>query len=585
MQAHLREQINSAITQLQQQGKLPADLPLDIQIEYARDNKHGDFACNIALILAKVAKSNPRALATAIVAALPGSALIANVELAGPGFINFFMTDVAWQQVVKEILAARSSFGTSKTHAGQRIHMEYVSSNPTGPLHVGHGRSAAYGASLANLLEAVGYDVHREYYVNDAGRQMQILATSIWLRYLQAHQVDIRFPQNGYVGDYVNHMAEQLSEQVGKSLLHPITEVLQDVPADESEGGNKDQHIDALISNAKRLLGDAFQTIFKLGLETMLRDIETDLEEFHVHYDEWFSEQSLFDNGAMTHALNVLREKGYLYEKEEALWFKSSELGDDKDRVLRRSNGQYTYFTPDIAYHLTKLERGNTKIIDVLGADHHGYVQRMRAAIKALTDKDDVLIVPLLQFVSLYRGTTKIPMSTRGGQFVTLRELREEVGNDAARFFYVMRKADQTMDFDLELAKSKSNENPVYYIQYAHARVCSVLRQLSEKGIAWTVGEGIEKLSQLTDEIERGLFKKLLRYPEIIENAANNHEPSLLANYLRELAAEFHRYYNHSQFIIDDVNLRNARLNLISAIKQVIENGLALLGVSAPEKM
>lgn len=592
MKELLHQQIETAIWHLQKQQKLPADLSIEIQIERARDEKKGDFACNTALMLAKAAKHKPRDIAELIVAELPKSDLIAKVEIAGPGFINFFLSDSALQHVVNEILAARSAFGCSKNHSDKRIHIEYVSSNPTGPLHVGHGRSAAFGASLANILEAVGFEVHREYYVNDAGRQMNILATSVWLRYLELNGEKLNFPSNGYKGEYIKDIATQLKDEFHDDFIKPVNEVYVKVPedakADADEANNKhakEAHIDALIYNTQRLLSENYHTIFSFALTNILDDIREDLAEYRVTYDEWFSEQRLVDAGAIEHAIQVLQEKNYLYEQESALWFKSSLFQDDKDRVIQRANGQYTYFASDIAYHLNKLERGYDHLINILGADHHGYVPRLRAAIEAFSGKNNVLTAPLIQFVSLYRDKEKIAMSTRSGKFVTLRALRNEVGDDAARFFYLLRKANQHMDFDLELAKSKSNDNPVYYIQYAHARICSVLRQLQEKSINWQVGEGIEYLSLLNTANERSILKLLRRYPEVIEVAARDYEPHVLVQYLRELATAFHSYYNNQQFIVNDTALRQARLNLIVAIKQVLINALALLGVSAPEEM
>ena len=584
----LKQTISTAISQLQAQFTLPDSLSLDIQIERSKDDSKGDFACNIALMLAKQAGMKPRELAEKIVAQVDVTENIKKIEIAGPGFINFFLSEHAFLSVIHTVLAERTAYGTCQQFKNTPIHLEYVSSNPTGPLHVGHGRSAAYGASLANLLEAVGYKVHREYYVNDAGRQMHILATSVWLRYLALSGVNITFPVNGYQGEYVKVIAEQLMQEHQQAFVVSKEVVLADVPADLNDDGegDKEKHIDGLINNAKTLLGvENYSIIFQLALKTILTDIREDLAGFRVTFDEWFSEQQLIDNGMIEHTFDVLREKGYLYEKEGALWFKASEFGDEKDRVLQKSNGDRTYFANDIAYHLNKLERGNAHIIDVLGADHHGYIARMRAAIEAFTGKKDVLTVPLIQFVSLYRGKEKVAMSTRGGEFVTLRELRNEVGNDAARFFYVMRKADQAMDFDLELAKSRSNENPVYYIQYAHARICSVFRQLKEKKLTWIVGEGVEHLEQLTESPERALLKFLGRYPEVVFSAATQYEPHQLVHYLRELAADFHSYYNTSLFIVEDEPRRCARLHLITVIKQVLANGLALLGVSAPESM
>lgn len=584
----MKQALQQYLTQaLQQLPQMPDPLPVAVQIEESKDAKNGDFASNIALMLAKQVAKSPQELAQQIIDNLPVSDHVERVEIAGPGFINFFLKPAALGHVVNEIIAARTSYGHSYQHQDTKVHVEYVSSNPTGPLHVGHGRSAAYGASLANILEAVGYQVHREYYVNDAGRQMDILATSIWLRYLQLLGTELQFPVNGYKGEYLEQIASQLHEKYKQQFLHPIKKVYANVPADLDLNGNGDKelHIDGLIENAKQLLGDDYSAVLQFGLDIILTDIREDLAEFRVMFDQWYSERSLVDEGAIDHALQVLADKKFTYQKEGAIWFKATEFGDEKDRVLVRSNGSRTYFANDIAYHLTKLERDNNLVIDILGADHHGYVLRVKAAMQALTGRGDALVTPLLQFVSLYRGKEKVAMSTRAGEFVTLRQLRNEVGNDAARFFYVMRKADQAMDFDLELAKAKSNENPVYYIQYAHARVCSVLRQCADKKVKWKLGDGIKHLSLLTEAAETTLFKSLARYPDIVSNAADRYEPHLIAHYLRQLATELHAYYNSHQFLVEDVNLRAARLNLICAVKQVIANGLALLGVNAPEEM
>jgi len=453
-------------------------------------------------------------------------------------------------------------------------------------LHVGHGRGAAYGGVVANLLAAVGYAVQREYYVNDAGRQMDILAVSIWLRYLEECGERLPFPGNGYRGEYVRDIAWELHKEAGDRYRCPADRVMAGLPPDEPDGGDKEEHIDALISRAQILLGtEHYQTIAQSGCDHILGDIREDLGEFGLHFDEWFSERILMEAGAVESALGKLREAGHLYEKEGALWFASSALGDEKDRVVRRENGQTTYFASDIAYHMNKLARGFERIIDIWGADHHGYVPRLQAAMQAMGEDPSKLEVLLVQFAVLYRGKEKISMSTRAGEFVTLRQLRNEVGKDAARFFYVMRRAEQHMDFDLKLACSQSNDNPVYYVQYAHARVCSVLRQLDEKGFERNLTQGMEQLERLVEPHELALIGTLSRYPEIVERAALQREPHQLTQYLRELANDFHTYYNAHQFLVDDDALRNARLNLICAVRQVIANGLSLLDVSAPESM
>ena len=586
MKNSIEDLIDQAINNLKQQEILDASLQPTIQVTRTRDVTHGDFASNIAMMLAKQAGRNPRELAQALVAALPENEHVHKVEIAGPGFINFFLHQQTTLDIIRTILDRGDRFGTSEVGHGEKVQIEFVSANPTGPLHVGHGRGAAYGATVAALMRAVGYDVDCEYYVNDAGRQMNILAASVWLRYLQQQDVGIAFPANGYRGDYVLDIARALAEQHGDAFVHDAGSVMDGIPADEPDGGDKETHIDALIERAKQLLGsDGYRVVFEAGLDSILADIADDLEEFGVHYDIWYSEQTLADRKLIEKAVDQLKDAGHVYEKNGALWFRSTDFGDEKDRVIIRDNGQATYFASDIAYHMDKFARGFQRVINIWGADHHGYVPRVKAAISALGEDENKLEILLVQFAILYRGGERVQMSTRSGSFVTLRELREEVGNDAARFFYVMRKCEQHMDFDLDLAKSQSNDNPVYYIQYAHARVCSVLRQLAEKNLAHDIDAGNNSLELLTEAHETDLAIQLSKYPETVEKAAINAEPHLLVHYLRELANQFHTYYNAHQFIVEDDAIRNARLNLISAVSQVIYSGLGLLGVSAPESM
>lgn len=583
----MKDKIHSLLTEAVQQ--LAATDILDsapssdsIEVSRTRDASHGDFASNIAMKLAKQARRNPREVAQAIIDALPSDDMVERAEIAGPGFINFYVARDATLSTVSTVLEQGEQYGKSDIGAGQAIQVEFVSANPTGPLHVGHGRGAAYGAVVANLLSAVGYQVEREYYVNDAGRQMHILAASVWLRYLDLAGETLVFPSNGYQGDYIWDIAADLHREDGDAYRFPSEDIFNNVPADEPDGGDKEAHIDGIIEQAQALLGpERYRIVFDAGLTRIIEDIRQDLKAFGVEYDTWFSERSLEEQGAVQNAIGALNAAGFLYEESGALWFKSTEFGDEKDRVIKRENGQPTYFASDIAYHLNKMERGFDKVIDMWGADHHGYVPRVKASLKALTGDDSKLDVLLVQFAILYRSGEKMQMSTRSGQFVTLRELREEVGRDAARFFYVMRRHDQHLDFDLDLAKSQSNDNPVYYIQYAHARISSVMRQLAEKGL--TLGEG--ELSRLTDSHESDLITQLARYPELLKNAALAKEPHQIANYLRELATQFHTYYNAQQFIVDDESLRNARLSLCLAVQQVLRNGLTLLGVSAPEHM
>lgn len=585
MKVQIAQLLETAIQALTDQQVLPADINIDIQVENTRDKTHGDFATNLALMLAKKAKTNPRALAQQICDALPNSSVIDKTEIAGPGFINFFVNDAAIYSVIGEVLEAGESFGLNSAVSAERVQVEFVSANPTGPLHVGHGRGAAYGATVADLLQAVGVKVEREYYVNDAGRQMNILATSVWLRYLELHGATLAFPANGYQGAYIRDIASDLQQRCGDKLQRSIDLVFADIHADEPQGGDKDLHIDALIERAQALLQDDYNELFNAGLGAILADIREDLGEFGVDYQCWFSERSLTSSGDVDNALERLQQSGHLYEKEGNLWFRSTDYGDDKDRVVKRANGQTTYFASDIAYHMNKFERGFDKVINVWGADHHGYIVRVKAAIQALGYDPERLVVKLVQFAILYRSGERVQMSTRSGSFVTLRELREEVGNDACRFFYVTRKADQHMDFDLDLAKSESKDNPVYYIQYAHARVCSVLRKLESEGMHWNQSEGLTALARLDSDAERDLVTALGKYSETLNNAALNFEPHLLANYLRELASDFHTYYNGHKMLIDDVELRNARITLSMAVRQVLANGLKLLGVSAPEQM
>lgn len=586
MKADIQALLQTALDTLVASGELPVDSAVAVPITRTRDEAHGDFATSVALQLAKPARRKPREIAEALVAHLPQDPRIESVEIAGPGFINLKLSRAARLSVIESVLDQGPDYGRSSFGGGRRIQVEFVSANPTGPLHVGHGRGAAYGAVVANLLGAAGYHVHREYYVNDAGRQMNILAASVWLRYLERCGSRLVFPVNGYKGDYVREIAETLYAEEGDGWAVDSKVVFEDIPPDEPSGGDKELHIDALIARARTLLGDnRYQFVFELGLNRILDDIREDLRDFGVEYDEWFSERSLAEQGLVNKAIERLRNAGHIYEKGGALWFCSTKFGDEKDRVVQRENGQTTYFASDIAYHMNKLERGYERVIDIWGADHHGYVPRVKAALQAMGEDPARLDVLLVQFAILYRGGERVQMSTRSGSFVTLRELREEVGNDAARFFYVMRAASQHLDFDLDLAKSQSSDNPVYYIQYAHARVASVMRQLSEKGLTHDPGHGAANAHRLESPQERSLVSQLARYPEMIEEAAIAAEPHQVAHFLRELAQGFHAWYNAEQFLVEDASLRDARLNLCLALQQVIRNGLELLGVSAPETM
>lgn len=552
-------------------------------VERTRDPQHGDFTTNIAMRLAKSLGKNPRDIASMIIDQMPASELVDKIEIAGPGFINFRVSSKALHDELAHVLQQGSCYGHQEIRPEPKILLEFVSANPTGPLHVGHGRHAAYGATVGNLLEAAGFKVDREYYVNDAGRQMDILGVSVWLRLLEQNRVRISFPEAGYKGDYIGQIVASLDTSGMPEIS--ADELVAGLPADGPDG-DKEAHIDALINAGRELLGiHHFQRIRKQALDSILSDIEDDLKGFGVTFDRWFFEQSLTDDSLIHDALIILKERGMLYEKDGATWFRATDYGDEKDRVVVRENGQTTYFASDIAYHNDKRKRGYDHLLDILGSDHHGYQARVRAGLEAMGYGGDSLEVELMQFVTLYRAGEKQSMSTRSGEFVTLRQLREEVGNDAARFFYVMRSNDQHLDFDLELAKSHSNDNPVYYIQYAHARVASVFRQLEEKSLKYDQTTGIDNFGLLEEPHEKSLMSTLSRFPEVIELAANNRAPQHLVHYLRDLANEFHTYYNAHTFIVDDDSLRNARLALITATRVMIASGLKIIGVSAPESM
>ena len=582
MKDQLQDLLNKCIQELISKGTLN-EMPSKIRIDHTKDNSHGDYATNIALMLSKQAKMSPVELAKIIIDQFEQKSFIKKIEIAGPGFINFFMSQETSSSIVNEIIDQAALYGSSEIGHGKKVLLEYVSANPTGPLHVGHGSGAAYGATVSNLLRNAGFIVDNEYYVNDAGRQMDILTVSIYLRYLTICGESLRFPDNGYQGQYINDIAQVIYEASGQEFHLKSDLVFENVSKDGSEGGDKEIHIDQLIERAKSILGVRFKAVFKVGIESILGGIKNDLAEFGVIFEKWFSEQSLIDSGLSEACISKLKDSKNLYEKDGALWFKTTNYGDEKDRVVVRDNGNHTYFASDIAYHLEKLERGYDKIINVWGADHHGYIPRVKASIEALGHDPNKLEILLVQFANLYRGGSKVQMSTRSGSFVTLEDLRAEVGNDAARFFYILRKSEQHMDFDLDLAKSKTNENPVYYIQYAHARICSVFRQADEKEIELDVSQ--TNLTLLTEEIEKDLLRELSRFKSVLESSAIQYEPHQLAYYLRDLSNHFHSYYNACKFIVDDKNLTQARLALISATQQILKNGLSILGVGAPESM
>lgn len=553
-----------------------ADTP--VLLERPKQAEHGDLACNIAMQLAKKLKTNPRQLAERLIEALRAQPAFAEgyvsaVEIAGAGFINLRLSPKTKQAVVARVLAEGLAFGRGAP-TGKKVQVEFVSANPTGPLHVGHGRGAAYGASLSNLLAFCGDEVQREFYINDAGRQMDILAASVWLRYLESLGASVAFPEDGYRADYVRTIAADLAKTHGQRFERDTTALPQATSAEDADAA-----LDALINHAKAVLAADWREVHRFALDAMLADQRDDLGAFGVVYDRWFSEQSLHDSGDIERAMKVLEARGHLLEKDGALWFRSTAFGDEKDRVVRRENGALTYFASDIAYHLNKFECGYDRMINVWGADHHGYIPRVKGALTALGLDADRLVVSLVQFAVLYRNGEKVAMGKRSGDFVTLRDLRTEVGNDAARFFYVLRKSDQHLDFDLDLAKSQSNENPVYYIQYAHARVCSVFTQAGADA-AQGADTGL-----LTNPRELVLMQRLGEFPEIVQAAARDLAPHAVAFYLRDLAADFHSYYNAERILVEDASLSKARLALCAATRQVLASGLALLGVGAPERM
>ena len=597
--------LDSAAKVLIDQDILPNDWQNNSQITRSKSPEHGDYASNIALTAAKAAKSNPRALAEQLIGALPDNDSIAKLEVAGPGFINIFLNTGAKFAVLDAIFDNNERYGLTDEFSDKKIQVEFVSANPTSSLHVGHGRGAAFGMSVANLLEAVGYKVTREYYVNDAGRQMDILAASTYLRYLELNGEQVHFPVGGYQGDYVTDIAQTIKTQQADAYVHPYAEISANVPKDvvfetnadgeqELVSGDINAHIDGIIANSKQALGDNYEIFLNAALSEILEDIKDDLNDFGVRFERWFSEKSIADE--IEPVLAELESKGHLYEKDGNTWFRSTDFGDEKDRVVRRANGLTTYFASDIAYHKNKFERGFDTVINVWGADHHGYIARVRAALTALGIDEKRLEVILVQFVALWRGEEKIQMSSRSGKFVTLRELREEVGNDAARFYYVARKPEVHIDFDLELAKSQSKDNAVYYIQYAHARVCSVLEKLNAKGFNVDDAQGKAMQNLLQAEAESELIKLLAAYPATLKRAATGYDPHVLTNYLKDLASLFHAWYNDNRILPvsiiadetptqEELDLMQARLRLSKAVRQVLANGLSLLGLSAPTNM
>lgn len=587
MKSQLSLLLGEAVARLVADGLLPAGTAPEIRLDATKDKAHGDFATNLAMMLAKPAGKPPRAIAEALVAALPANAIITRVDIAGPGFINFFLAQDSQFAAVRRILDNYEAFARPNVGKGEKVLLEFVSANPTGPMHVGHGRGAAFGSALGNLLAATGHVVSREYYINDYGRQTDILAVSLWLRYLENFGAPVQMPSRAYPSAYVTECAQRLADAFGERFRKHYADVMTGIPADSAESGDefkklKEDHIDALIERAKQMLGAAdYRILQQFGLDEQMRMIRSTLGNLNVQFERFFSERELVESGAVDKAIARLRDAGHAYEQDGALWLRTTAHGDEKDRVLLRDDGSFTYFASDIAYHLDKLERGYDSLVDVWGADHHGYIARVRSAIDYLSGKGDRFHVALIQFVTLASGR----MGKRSGNFVTLQDLIDEAGTDATRFFYLTRSSDQHLEFDIDLARSQSNENPVYYLQYAHARVRSMFRTLEERGWDYQVEAGLTALVKLPEPAAADLARLLGQWPEALAHAARNKTPHTITHWLRELAQEFHSYYNSYKVLVDDDDTRNARLVLNEAVRVVIADGLSLLGVNAPDSM
>ncbi len=593
MKSQLQALLEQALASLSVTLGRDVATPAGLQIDATKDTRHGDFATNLAMIVARPLGQPPRAIAEALLKHLPASPLIAKAEIAGPGFLNFFLAPGAFQSVVSKVLKEGTEYGCDRSGSNGRIMVEFVSANPTGPMHVGHGRGAAYGDSLASILAATGWQVHREYYINDAGRQVDILTVSVWLRYLEACGETIPFPKRCYPADYIGVTSARLKSEYGDAFRHSAARLFEGLPTEASMPEDADDktkatiklqqegYVDALVQRAHELLGADYAKIQQAGLDDQLAAIRATLDAFGVRFDQWYSEKALVESGFAAKAIERLRAGGHVFEQDGATWLRTSAFGDEKDRVLFKADGAATYFANDLAYHVDKLDRGYPVLLDVWGADHHGYIARVRAAIEALTGRKDALRVQLMQFVTLSSGK----MGKRSGNFVTLQDLVSEAGKDATRFFYLLRSHDQHLEFDIELARSKSNDNPVYYVQYAHARICSVFKQLAERGQGFDAATAQSALRRLVEPQEKLLLTLLQRYPETLAAAAKQYSPHLLAFFLREVADGLHSYYNAHKFIVEDLELQTARLALIAATRQVLANALGLLGVTAPETM
>jgi arginyl-tRNA synthetase len=554
MKKKIKDLIKKAAQVAHEKGDLPsAEMP-EVEVNEPKVGEHGDFSTNIAMVMASAQKIAPRKIAEAIVGHFQDpQELIEKTEIAGPGFINFFVRPSAWHTVLREIHEADTAYGATDIGKGRKFQVEYVSSNPTGPLHIGHGRGAAVGDAVANILSFCGYDVQKEYYINDSGRQIRTLGLSVFLRYQELLGRKVQFPDECYQGDYIRDLAADIKTLKGEALLSQ--------PEDE-----------------------AIMVCARFAAGKILNGMRDDLKQFGVEFDCWFSEQSLYDSGRVDEILEKFRKQKIVYEKEGALWFKTSDFGDEKDRVVVKANGETTYFASDIAYHQDKYDRGFERVVDVWGADHHGYIPRMKAAIEASGHRPEQFDVILVQLVNLLRAGQPVAMSTRAGKFETLRGVINEVGRDAARFIFLTRHYESALDFDLEIAKQKTNDNPVYYVQYVHARISSILRKGSEQGTSQILWDD-KAAARLEAAEEIDLIKALGRFPDVLAGSARSMEPHRVTYYLMDLASAFHTYYNRHRVLADDPLLRCGRLNLVLAVQKVIRNGLTLLGVSAPDRM
>ena len=582
----MKKEIKNLIRQSIEAAKLIGPDELDgVQIEISRTKNpaHGQFSCNIALHLSKKLELNALDLAHQITDNINNQKGLAKIEVAPPGFINFYLSEDLKSEIVKQVLQLKTEYGSQTIQEPKNIILEFVSSNPTGPLHVGHGRQAAYGDSLAKLLRKAGHEVYTEYYINDSGRQMNILALSVLIKVLNLKGASLTLPRVSYQGSYLEQIAKQIQNTTDMNFDNLL---LQESLRDSYPSYSADEEIDKLIADFQKKLGiGVFNRFTDSVSNLMVVNIKKDLEEFGVVYNNWFSEREMINKGLVHESIEQLNDNDLTYKKNGALWLKTTRFGDDKDRVILREDGRTTYFASDIAYHFNKRFRGFDLLLDVLGSDHHGYLARLGAGLAAMNEPQESLEISLVQFVSLFKENKKVQMSTRSGEFITLNELCEEVGNDAARFFYISRSHDQHLDFNLDLAKSRNNENPVYYIQYAYARIHRVLKELKNNGFAFDKQSGISNLEKLSEKHETDIITKLSDYPSIIEQSAKKKAIHSVANYLVELAQLIHSYYNAHRFIVDNPELRNARIALITAASYIINNGLYILGVSAPEKM